>query len=487
MAKQTYEGPIERMDECRWRLPRDEARGMLTDGIVYADEELFKDLRSDPALWQIANVACLPGIVGPAMAMPDCHYGYGFPIGGVAATDMEDGVISPGGVGYDINCGVRLVRTDLVREQVEPFVRELTNQIFRDVPSGTGTKGAIPLSERELDAVLVEGASWVVKRGYGRPEDLEATEERGQMAGADAAALSDRARQRGQPQLATLGSGNHFLEIQVVDEVLDAQAASAMGIDGSGQIAVMIHCGSRGLGHQVCDDAIEVMQKAVGDYGISLPDRQLACVPVGSPEGEQYFAAMAGAANYAWANRQAITHFVREAFERVLKMGSEKLGMDLVWDVAHNVAKYEEHDVEGSRRRLCVHRKGATRAFGPGREELPARYRGVGQPVIVPGDMGTASYLLMGTQGAMEQTWGSTCHGAGRVLSRHAALKLQHGSEVAKKLERAGIYVRSAGKKTLAEEAPEAYKDVDAVVETCVHAGISSKVARLRPLAVMKG
>jgi len=487
MAKNTYTGPIEQIDEWRWRLPRDEQRGMLTDGLVYANSELLGALRSDPALGQVANVACLPGIVGSSMAMPDCHYGYGFPIGGVAATDVDEGVISPGGVGYDINCGVRLVRTNLTAKDVRPVVEELSNQIFRDVPCGVGGKGGVRLSESELEAVLVQGAAWVVKQGRGRPEDLQATEEGGRLEGADPGALSPQALKRGRPQLATLGSGNHFLEIQAVDELYDDQAARIMGLEGVGQVCVMIHCGSRGLGHQVCDDNIEVMQQAVHEYGISVPDRQLACVPVQSPEGRRYFAGMAAAANFAWANRQAIMHFVREAFERILRMGTDRLGMDLVWDVAHNIAKFETHDVGGRPQPLCVHRKGATRAFGPGRPELPHQYREIGQPIIVPGDMGTASYVLLGTQTAMQRTWGSACHGAGRALSRHKALKLQQGSEVARKLQERGILVRSAGKKTLAEEAPEAYKDVEQVVRTCVGARIAAKVARLRPIAVIKG
>jgi tRNA-splicing ligase RtcB len=487
MPGESYRGPIERIDACRWRLPRNPQRGMNADAVIYADETLFAQLREDAALWQAANVACLPGIVGASLAMPDCHYGYGFPIGGVAAFDCDEGVISPGGVGYDINCGVRLIRTSLQRQELQPHLADLANQIFRDVPSGVGESGGIPLSDSDLDAVLAKGAGWVVAQGFGTAADLECTEERGCLEGADPAAVSDHARKRGRPQLATLGSGNHFLEIQAVDAIYDEPAAQELGIDSVGQIVVMIHCGSRGLGHQVCDDAIEVMQRAVRDYGIRIPDRQLACVPVNSPEGQRYFAGMAAAANYAWANRQAIMHRVREAFSRVLRMGPEKLGLNLIWDVAHNIAKFEYHEVDGSRKRLCVHRKGATRGFGPGREELPARYRALGQPVIVPGDMGTASYLLLGTAEAMRQTWGSTCHGAGRQLSRHAALKLQQGQEVARKLEAQGIVVRAAGRKTLAEEAPEAYKDVDAVVETCVCAGISRKVARFRPVAVMKG
>jgi len=482
MPTERYEGPIQRTGPCRWRLPRDPKRGMRTDAVIYADETLFAQLRDDPALWQAANVACMPGIVGPSMAMPDCHYGYGFPIGGVAAFDVDEGVISPGGVGYDINCGVRLMRTNLYRQEILPHLEDLANQIFRDVPSGVGESGGIPLSDRELDEVLQRGAEWVVARGFGTAEDLECTEDGGRLEAADPGAVSKRARERGRPQLATLGSGNHFLEIQAVDAIYDPAAAQALGIEDVGQVVVMIHCGSRGLGHQVCDDAIEVMQRAVRQYGIELPDRQLACVPVKSPEGQRYFAA-----NYAWANRQAIMHRVREAFSRVLGLGPQKLGLDLIWDVAHNIAKLETHEVDGSPRQLCVHRKGATRGFGPGRPELPARYRALGQPVIVPGDMGTASYLLLGTEQAMRETWGSTCHGAGRQLSRHAALKLQQGQEVARKLEAQGIVVRAAGRKTLAEEAPEAYKNVDAVVESCVCAGISRKVARFRPVAVMKG
>jgi len=487
MPGQRYEGPIERIGPCRWRLPKDPGRGMLTDGVVYADEELLKDLRDDAALWQVANVACLPGIVGESMAMPDCHYGYGFPIGGVAATDADEGVISPGGVGYDINCGVRLLRTELMLDEVRDKLQDLANQIFRDVPSGVGETGSLPMTEPELRRVLAQGAKYVVSQGMGTQADLECTEEGGCLTSADPDAVSSRAKTRGRPQVGTLGSGNHFLEIQVVDEVFDEEAASVMGIEEVGQICVMIHSGSRGLGHQVCDDAIEVMQKSMRNYGLRVPDPQLGCVPVTSPEGQEYFAAMSAAANYAWANRQAMMHFVRAAFERVLKAGKGRLGMELVWDVAHNIAKLETHSVGGKDRRLCVHRKGATRAFAPGRPELPRRYREIGQPVIVPGDMGTASFVLVGTETAMERTWGSACHGAGRVLSRHQALKLQHGNEVARKFEAQGIIVRAAGKKTLAEEAPEAYKDVSRVVETCVCAEIARKVVRLRPVAVMKG
>ncbi len=482
-----YEGAIEKLSDYQWRLPRDTTRGMLTDGIVYADEVLFRDLRDDAALWQVANVACMLGIVGASMAMPDCHYGYGFPIGGVAAFDVEEGVISPGGVGYDINCGVRLLRTNLTEEDVRPRIKQLADQIFRDVPAGVGGKGDIDLSDKQLDEVLVKGAGWAVGQGYGTQDDLDATEAGGCLPGADPLGLSDRARKRGRPQLATLGSGNHFLELQVVDEISSPGAAEVMGLTEPGQVTVMIHCGSRGFGHQVCDDAIEVMQHAVAKYGISLPDRQLACAPIRSVEGEQYYAHMACAANYAWANRQAITHNVCGAFERVFGQGRHKLGLVMVWDVAHNIAKFERHEVAGAVQELCVHRKGATRAFGPGDPELPARYREIGQPVIVPGDMGTASWVLVGTEQAMSLTWGSTCHGAGRQLSRSAARKRKHGKEVIRDLEQQGIHIRAAGTKTVAEEMPEAYKDVDRVVEVCHGAGISRKVARLRPLAVIKG
>ena len=486
MAKQ-YQGKIEQIDGYRWRLPRAESAGMNTDGILYADEVLFEELKEDAALWQIANVACMPGIVGPALAMPDCHYGYGFPIGGVAAFDSDEGVISPGGVGYDINCGVRLLRTDLERADLVGRLEAVADAIFSTVPAGVGKGGRIGMSHGQLEEVFVKGAKAVVERGYGRAEDLEATEERGCLPGADPSGLSKRALSRALPQLATLGSGNHFIEIQAVDQIYDQHIAAVFGIEAVGQVTVMIHTGSRGFGHQVCDDALDVMQKAVRKYNIELPDKQLACAPIDSSEGQRYYGHMACAANYAWANRQAITHWVREAFCKALGQGEEKLGLNQVWDVAHNIAKFEEHRVNGGSKRLCVHRKGATRAFGPGHPDVPQQYRQVGQPVLVPGDMGTASYLLVGTETAMKQTWGSTCHGAGRQLSRAAALKRKHGEQVIRELEAQGIIIRAAGRKTVAEEMPEAYKDVDRVVEVCHQAGISRKVARLVPIAVMKG
>lgn len=481
----TYTGQIEQLDAYRWRLPKTDC--MNADGLVYADEELFKDLRNDAALAQVANVACLPGIVGASMAMPDCHYGYGFPIGGVAAFDAEEGIISPGGVGYDINCGVRLIRSDLTVAEVRAHLQNLASAINAAIPAGAGEKGPLRLSSDQLSEVLVQGPSWVVKQGYGVPEDIEHTEDGGQIPGADPGALSQRAYTRGAPQLATLGGGNHFLEIQAVDTIYDERLAREFGIDDVGQVTVMIHCGSRGLGHQVCEDALDSMAAAARKYGIDLPDKQLACAPVASPEAQHYLAGMAAAANYAWANRQAIMYYVREAFEQVLGRGWQKLGLRLVWDVAHNVAKLEEHLVGGRSRRLCVHRKGATRSFAPGRPELPGLFRQTGQPVLVPGDMGSASYLLVGTAEAMAQTWGSTCHGAGRVLSRSAAIKKHPSGQVRRELEAQGIVVRASGRDTLAEEAPDAYKDVDRVVEVCHQAGLSRKVARLRPLAVVKG
>ena len=475
------------LDQYRWEIPRDEAAGMLVPGLIYATEQLMAEMRDDPALQQVANVACLPGIVERSMAMPDFHYGYGFPIGGVAATRVDEGVVSPGGVGYDINCGVRLLRTDLSAKQVQPKIGEIVGALFAAVPAGVGGKGGISAGGRELDAALTQGAEWAVSRGFGTRDDLEHCEENGCMAGADPGCVGERAHTRGRPQLGTLGSGNHFLEVQVVDEIYEPAAAQVMGILEPGQVTVMIHTGSRGLGHQVCDDYIERMHAAVLKYDIRLPDRELACAPVDSPEAKQYLAAMACAANYAWANRQCITHQVRQAFARVFGTGPEALGLQLVYDVAHNIAKIETHVIDGEPVSLCVHRKGATRAFAPGAQDVPARYHDIGQPVIVPGDMGTASYVLVGTQRAMQDTFGSTCHGAGRRLSRHAALRRKRSGQVFSELRQQGIAVRAAGKRTLAEEMPEAYKDIDLVVEACHGADISRKVCRLRPLGVTKG
>jgi tRNA-splicing ligase RtcB len=483
-TKQGYQGKLERLDANRWRIPK--SGGMRTDGIIFTSEKLLPTLLKDNAPQQVENVAYLPGIVGSAMAMPDIHWGYGFPIGGVAAFDLSDGIISPGGVGYDINCGVRLMRTDLDVSELKPRLRNLLQAIYNAVPAGVGKKGRIRISRNELQKVLIDGARWAVNKGYGWNEDLTHTEEEGFLEGANPSAVSDRAFERGLPQIGTLGAGNHFMEVQVVDEIYHAKAAEIMGLR-KGQIVVMIHTGSRGFGYQVCDDAVKGLGKAVDKYHLSIPDRQLACAPISSSEGKAYFGAMAGAANYAWANRQAIMHWIREAFEQTFGMGAAKLGLHLVYDVAHNIAKFEEHEVDGQKRKLCVHRKGATRAFGPAHPDVPSDYREIGQPVIIPGDMGTASYVLLGTSKAMSASFGSTCHGAGRVWSRTKALKTVRGHEVKSRLEREGILILSASTKTLAEETPEAYKDIDEVVEVAHNAGISAKVARMRPLGVIKG
>ncbi len=477
----------ERMDRCRLRIASDRYPGMRVDGVVYVTPELEGQGLEDGALAQVANVAHMPGIVGRSMGMPDIHFGYGFPIGGVAAFRVRDGVVSPGGVGYDINCGVRLMRTDLALADVKDKVDTLITECFRSVPAGLGGGGGIALTERDLDAVCTGGSAWAVRRTVGEPEDAAHTEAGGCLPWADPAAVSDRAKKRGIDQLGTLGSGNHFLEIQAVDEVLDLDVAAAMGIHEPGQITVMIHCGSRGFGHQVCDDFIALMQRATEKYEIELPDRQLCCAPVRSPEGEKYLAAMASAANYAWANRQIIMQRVREAFERVLSASSESLGLRLVYDVAHNIAKIEKHEVDGKTEELCVHRKGATRAFPAGHPDVPEAFRAVGQPVIVPGDMGRCSYLLVGTDQAYKETFGSACHGAGRLLSRSAAKKLRSGRDVIDELAGKGIRVMAHSAAGAAEEQPAAYKDVSAVVDAAAGAGLARPVARMRPLAVIKG
>lgn len=481
-----WNGPLEKIDNYRWQIPQTYERGMRQPGLIYADEILLQHIRNDQAPQQVVNVAHLPGLVGPSMAMPDIHWGYGFPIGGVAAMDVETGVISPGGVGYDINCGVRLIRTHLRWSDIQQKLPELLRQIFQNVPCGVGATGKLKLSGKDEEAVLTRGAIWAVEQGYGWKEDIEFTEQRGCLEGADPSVLSNRALERGRPQLGTLGAGNHFLEIQEVEEIYDPEVAKVFGLE-KGLITIMIHTGSRGLGYQVCDDSLTQMVKAMEKYKISVPDKQLACAPIDSPEGRAYFAGMAASANYAWTNRQLILHWVRESFEQVFGESAEKLGMHMVYDVAHNIAKFEEHQVEGKMRKVLVHRKGATRAFGPGHPDLPEKYRSVGQPVLIPGDMGRASYVLVGTQRAMEETFGSTCHGAGRLLSRHAALKATRGRSIAKELESQGILVMSKGRDTLYEEAPEAYKNIDDVVRVVDRAGLSRKVAKMRPLGVVKG
>jgi len=482
-----WAGKLEKVDEYRWRIPKTYKPGMRVDGLIYADEHMLQQIIDDQAPEQVANVAFLPGIVGYSLAMPDIHWGYGFAIGGVAAMRVSDGVVSPGGVGFDINCGVRILRTNLVKEEVSPGIKNLIDALFNAVPSGVGSQGAVKLRSGEIDEVLVKGSRWAVEKGYGRKEDLETTEENGEMKGADPSRVSGRAKERGIPQLGTLGSGNHFLEVAVIDEIYEPDTAKVMGIDRVGQVMIYVHCGSRGLGHQVADDYIKVMLKAMPKYGIEVPDRQLACVPVKSPEGQAYLAAMRGAANYAWANRQCITHWVREAFCRVMGMSEIDAGLQLIYDVTHNIAKIEDHEVNGKVEKLCVHRKGATRAFPAGHPDIPGKYREVGQPILIPGDMGRMSYILAGTEQAMKETFGSTCHGAGRLQSRSAMKRNLSGRDVLADLASRGVVVRAGSLAGLAEEAPEAYKDVTDVVWVAHGAGISKKVARTRPIAVVKG
>ncbi|MCD6530279.1 RtcB family protein [Candidatus Bathyarchaeota archaeon] len=461
---------------------------MLVPGRVFADESLLEKMKTDRTLEQCANVAHLPGIYKYAITLPDGHEGYGFPIGGVAATDYYEGVISPGGVGYDINCGVRLLTTNLEEGDIRPRLPELVETIFANVPCGLGSRRKdFKLSRNDLNGVMMEGAKWAVENGLGWDEDIRHCEENGAMENADPDKVSNSAMNRGLPQLGTLGSGNHFLEIERVDEIYDKEAAEAFGIRSVGQVTVMIHCGSRGFGHQICSDYIRVMERAVRKYGIRIPDRELVCAPGNSREAEDYFKAMACAVNYAFANRQAITHWVRESFEKVFRRPAEELGLRLVYDVAHNIAKIEEHRVNGKRQKVWMHRKGATRAFPPGSSLIPMDYRPVGQPVIIPGSMGTSSWLLVGTPKAMDLTFGSTAHGAGRMLSRAAAKRRFWGKEVKNSLEKAGIVVRAASNVVLAEEADPAYKDVDRVVEVSHQVGIATKVAHLKPVAVIKG
>jgi tRNA-splicing ligase RtcB (3'-phosphate/5'-hydroxy nucleic acid ligase) len=546
---------LQRLDCYRWLVPRATKPGMHTDALVYADEHLLEQILGDLSIEQTMNVACLPGIVGRSLAMPDIHQGYGFPIGGVAATDANSGVISPGGVGFDINCGVRLLASNLERDAVTPKLRDLVNQVFRDVPSGTGSTGPVRSDFKQLEDVLERGAAAIVERGFGDPADLEFCEESGTMRGANAGKVSDRAKQRGRTQIGTLGSGNHFLEVQYVERIFEPEIAKIFGLERN-QVVVLIHCGSRGLGHQVCTDFLKVMNEAMPRYSISLPDRQLACVPLRSPEAKDYLAAMAASANYAWANRQAITHFTRGAFRRILGHG---VSLHVVYDVAHNIAKRERHHIfwerqgfnpgarealsnsqqvqerggtrperslgspaledtksEGSPgnlsgephhaeestslgtrtalapeavrlRHVIVHRKGATRSFPAGSPELPAAYKNTGQPVLIPGSMGTASYVLVGTDRAMQETFGTVCHGAGRAMSRTAAKRGRDARVETKKLEDQGIILRAETRDGILEEIPEAYKDIDEVIDVVQNAGLARKVARLRPMGVIKG
>lgn len=472
-----------KIDPYRYVVPKTFRAGMNVEGLIYANDELIQPIENDLTLQQVANVATLPGLVGRSLAMPDAHQGYGFAIGGVAAMDIDKGVVSAGGVGFDINCGVRLLASDIMRKdvQVKGTLDSLLDRFFADIPCGAGRSGLVKLGVKELDDVLCKGARWAVENGFGTTVDLDFIEEKGEIGPADPSLVSRRAKERGKEQLGTLGSGNHFVEVQYVSEIFDEEAASAFGIEKN-QIVILIHTGSRGLGHQVCTDYLETMQESMTKYGIHVVDRQLASVPINSGEGENYLSAMHCAANFAFANRQIITHWVREAFGKVLNGN-----LRIVYDVAHNIAKREDHMVGGVMKKVLVHRKGATRAFPAGRKELPPRYSRIGQPVLIPGSMGTFSYVLVGTQRAMEETFGSTCHGAGRTKSRHAAKRDTTAEELIKRLLIKGIHVRGASKSGLTEESPEAYKDVSQVVDVVHQAGIARKVAMMIPIGVIKG
>lgn len=473
---------LKRIDEYRFIIPTSYKTGMKIEGLIYANESLIRQIEKDQTLDQVANVATLPGLVGRSLAMPDAHQGYGFCIGGVAAADLEDGVVSAGGVGFDINCGVRLLASPWCADEVRPKLEPLLNQLFRDIPCGTGRRGLLDVSKSELDFVLLEGAQWAVKKGYGKEEDLERIEDYGKIPGADSSMVSSRAKDRGHDQLGTLGSGNHFLEIQRVDEVYDEAIAAKLGLRLD-QAVVMMHSGSRGLGHQVCTDYLDLMQEAMKRYGISVVDRQLACVPISSREGRNYLSAMAAAANFAFANRQMITHWVRQAFDRILGNGALKV----IYDVCHNIAKREEHQIGSIRKEVLVHRKGATRAFPKGHFALPTLLREIGQPVLIPGSMGTCSYVLVGTEQAMKETFGSCCHGAGRAKSRTQAKRETSAEQLLQEMKGKGILVKGQTRSGLTEEKPDAYKDVSQVVDVVHNAGLARKVAKLVPIAVMKG
>lgn len=474
------------LDRHLFEVPAAFRKDMRVPARFYADEKLLKNIISDNSLQQLINTATLPGIVKYALAMPDIHQGYGFPIGGVVATELPDGIISPGGVGYDINCGVRLLTSHIHLEEITPYLDQLATVLYTNCPSGVGKGGNIKLRGGELDQIMSLGARWAVKRGYGSDADLERTEENGCLEGADPAKVSQRAKDRGKGQVGTLGAGNHFIELDVVQKVFHPAVAERIGLS-EGRIAVQIHCGSRGLGHQVCGDYVKAFQKMIPRYGLNLPDRELVCAPLSSPEGQDYLAAMKAAANYAFVNRQVLAYHIRNSFEQVLAGKVANHNLFQIYDIAHNMAKIETHRIDGKAVKLCVHRKGATRAFGPGSAELPPVYRDIGQPVLVPGSMGTASWVLVGTAASMEQTFGSTCHGAGRTMSRKKAKKTIHGATLREALEDRGIHVRAGSMSGLAEEAPDAYKDVDRVVGVVHNAGIAQRVAQLKPIAVIKG
>jgi tRNA-splicing ligase RtcB (3'-phosphate/5'-hydroxy nucleic acid ligase) len=472
--------PLEKLDTYRWKLPRSYKPGMRVDGIIYSSEKLLPDIIKDKAMDQVANAAFLPGIVRNSLAMPDIHWGYGLPIGGVVATDPKaGGVVTPGGIGFDINCGVRIMRTNLRHDDINKYLEKLVDALYAKIPAGVGSTGDIVINKKDEKELMVKGSAWCLGRGYASREDIECTEDGGCLAGADPDKVSDRAYERGSDQVGTLGSGNHFVEIQAVDEIYDEQAARQCGLE-IGSVTVMIHSGSRGLGYQVCEEYSKSMLQALSKYNITVPDRQLACAPLDSPEARNYLGAMNCAANYAWANRQCLMFLTRRIFERIFGQGEKSLGLDLIYDVAHNIGKFEKG--------LFIHRKGATRAFGPGNDALPEKYKNTGQPVIIPGDMGRNSYLLLGTRKAEDETFASTCHGAGRVMSRSAAVRSAHGRRIDKELlQEKGIIVRSTGRETMAEEMPEAYRDINDVIDVVSGAGIARKVCRMKPLGVVKG
>jgi tRNA-splicing ligase RtcB len=481
-----HSSALKRLSPYLYEIPETFRGDMRVPARFYADPQLLEAALDDKSLDQLVNTATLPGIVAHALAMPDIHQGYGFPIGGVVATQYPHGVISPGGVGYDINCGVRLAGTHLHRDEAAPYLAALADELQRTCPHGVGRGGSVKLTMRELDKLVTQGAEWALQRGYATQADLERTEENGRLSGADPAKVSQRAKKRGVVQIGSLGAGNHFIEIDEVDEIFDETAAAKMGLF-PGQLVAQIHCGSRGFGHQICSDYIKIFQRVLTKYGIKLPDRQLVCAPIDSPEGQDYLAAMKAAANYAFVNRQVLLYHIRSAFKRVLAGTGLRDTVYQIYDIAHNMAKIETHTVNGRDTKLCVHRKGATRAFGPGSPEIPDVYRDIGQPVLVPGSMGTASWVLVGTAESMRQTFGSTCHGAGRTMSRSQAKRTIRGTELRSSLESEGIHIRAGSMPGLAEEAPAAYKDVDRVIEVVHGAGIAKKVARLTPVIVVKG
>ncbi|HPC30023.1 MAG TPA: RtcB family protein [Candidatus Ratteibacteria bacterium] len=480
-----WKSRIKKITPFKWLIP--ETGSMNVPGIIYISESMLNRAIEDNVLQQVANVACLPGIISYSLAMPDVHWGYGAPIGGVAAFNKEKGIIAPGFVGYDINCGVRIIRSDIIASELNSErIEKLVQCLYASIPSGVGSTGRIILKTKQIDEVLEHGARYALQQGYGWNSDIEKTEENGCMKTANSAAVSKRAKERGSDQLGTLGSGNHFLEIQKIVEIYDKEAAESFGLFEN-QITIMMHTGSRGLGYQVCDDYLVKFGKVISKYGITLPDRQLACAPVNSNEGKEYFGGMSAAANFAWANRQIITHWIRDCFEKTLQMSAEKIGLSVIYDVAHNIAKYEKHSFEGKSDYVYVHRKGATRAFPAGHNAVCDAYKNIGQPVLIPGTMGTSSYILVGTQKAMEETWGSTCHGAGRVMSRSQAIKKAKGRKIEKELSELGILAKAKSMGGLAEEIPEAYKDVDEIIKVVEQAGLSKKVAKMKPIAVIKG